>query len=326
MRHYMTTIRIAAACLLAASSAWCAAEEPFPSKPIHFIIPYPPGGGTTVVAHLLSPKLSELWGQPVVVDNRPGGNTIIGHEALLRLPPDGHAFVMSSSYFLLNALLVRTLPYDSFKDFAPITTLYNSEQVLTVSPKVPAQNLKELIALAKAQPGQLNYATVGTGGTTHLAAELLNMMAGIKTQQVNYKGAGPALTDEIGGQVQLSFTAPAAAINFIKSGRLRAIAISGDTRTPALPQVPTFAEAGLPGFEATIWFGVQARAGTPKELVNRLAADLAQVVKAPDISKRMVDEATQPYTMTPEAFAARMKSEMATYARIIKAANIKLEK
>ena len=326
MRLHTAAIRIAAACLLASSPIWCTAQETFPSKPIRFIIPYPPGGGTTVVAHLLSPKLSELWGQPVVVDNRPGGNTIIGHEALLKLPADGHAFVMSSSYFLLNALLVPTLPYDSFKDFAPITTLYNSEQVLTVSPKVPAKNLKELIALAKSQPGQLNYATVGTGGTTHLASELLNMMAGIKTQQVNYKGAGPALTDEIGGQVQLSFTAPAAAINFIKSGRLRAIAISGDKRTPALPDVPTFAEAGLPGFEATIFFGVQARAGTPKEIVNRLASDLARVVKLPDISQKMVNEATQPYTMTPEAFSARMKTDMATFARIIKAANINLEK
>ena len=307
---------IAAACVLATFPAWCAAQG-FPSKPVRFIIPYPPGGGTTVVAHLLSPKLTELWGQPVVVDNRPGGNTIIGHDALLKLPADGHAIVMSSSTFLLNALLAK-LPYDPFKDFTPITTLYNSEQVLTISPKVPASSLKELIALAKSKPGELNYATVSSGGSTHIAAELLNMMAGIKTQQVNYKGAGPALTDEISGVVQLSFTAPAAAINFIKSGRLRAIAISGDKRTPALAEVPTFAEAGLPGFEATIWFGVQARAGTPKEIVNRLAGDLARVVNQPDISEKMVNEATAPYTMTPEAFAARMKADMVTFERIIR--------
>ena len=311
-------------CLLVAFAGSSAAQQGFPSKPIRFIIPYPPGGGTTVVAHLISPKLTELWGQPVIVDNRPGGNTIIGHDALLRLPPDGHAIVMSSSSFLLNSILAK-LPYDSFKDFAPVTTLYISEQVLTLSNKVPASNLKELIAYAKAHPGELNYATVSSGGSTHLASELLNMMAGIKTQQVNYKGAGPALTDQIGGQVQLSFTAPAAAINYIRSGQLRAIAITGDKRTPALSQVPTFAEAGLPGFEATIWFGVQARAGTPKEIVERLAADLARVIKMPDISEKMVNEATEPHTMTPDAFAARMQAERVVWERVIKTARIVVE-
>jgi len=324
MKFSTAVARILSVCALVSLAGSAVAQQSFPSKPIRFIIPYPPGGGTTVVAHLISPKLSEIWGQPVVVDNRPGGNTIIGHDALLRFPPDGHAIVMSSSTFLLNALLAK-LPYDPFRDFAPVTTLYNSEQVLTISPKVPANNLKELIALAKSKPGELNYATVSSGGTTHIAAELLNMMAGIKTQQVNYKGAGPALTDEISGVVQLSFTAPAAAINYIKSGRLKAIAISGDKRTPALPQVPTFAEAGLPGFEATIWFGVQARAGTPNEIINRLSSDLARVIKQPDISEKMVNEATAPYTMTPEAFAARMKADMATFERIIKTANIKLD-
>jgi len=308
-------------CLAMAFTGPSAAQQGFPSKPIRFLIPYPPGGGTTVVAHLISPKLQELWGQPVIVDNRAGGNTIIGHDALLRLPADGHAIVMSSSTFLLNSILVK-VPYDSFKDFTPVTTLYNSEQVLTLSPKVPATTLKEFIAYAKARPGELNYATISSGGSTHLAAELLNMMAGIKTQQVNYKGAGPALTDQVGGQVQIAFTAPAAAINFIKSGQLRALAITGDKRTPALAQVPTFAEAGLPGFEATIWFGVQARAGTPKDIVERLAADLARVIRIPEISERMVAEATEPYTMTPDAFAARMRKERAEYERIVKLAHI----
>ncbi len=315
--------RIAAVCAMSVVSSWCGAQG-FPSKPIRFIIPYPPGGGTTVVAHLIGPKLSEMWGQPVIIDNRPGGNTIIGHDALLKLPADGHAFVMSSSTFLLNSILVK-VPYDSFKDFAPVTTLYNSEQVLTLSPKVPANTLKEMIAFAKAHPGELNYATVSSGGSTHLAAEMLNMQAGIKTQQVNYKGAGPALTDQMGGHVQLSFTAPAAAINYIKSGQLKALGISGNKRTPALPDVPTFAEAGLPGMDVTIWFGVQARAGAPKEIVDRLATDLARVIKMPDITEKMINEATEPYTMTPDAFAARMKTERATYEKIIKTANIHVD-
>ena len=324
MRFSGAAARIALACVLTVFSGWSAAQQAFPSKPIRFIIPYPPGGGTTVVAHLIGPKLTEIWGQPVVVENRPGGNTVIGHDALLRLPPDGHAIVMSSSTFVLNSLLLR-LPYDPLKDFAPVTTLYNSQQVLTITPSLPANNLKELIALAKSRPGQLNYATVSTGGSTHLAAELLNMMAGIKTQQVNYKGAGPALTDQMSGQVQLSFTAPAAALNYIKSGKLRAIAISGEKRTPALSEVPTFAEAGLPGFEATLWFGVQAHGGTPKAIVNRLSTDLARVINLPDIRGKMVNQATEPDVMTPEAFAARIKADTVTYARVIKTANIKFE-
>ncbi len=298
--------------------------QSYPSKPIRFIIPFPPGGGTTMVAHLIGPKLSEIWGQPVVVENRPGGNTVIGHEALLRLPPDGHAIVMSTSAFVLNSLFLR-LPYDSVKDFAPVTTLYNSEQVLTITPSLPANNLKELIALAKSHPGAFHYATVSAGGTTHLASELLNMMAGINTQQVNYKGAGPALTDQMGGHVQLAFTAPAAALSYIKSGKLRAIAISGEKRTPALSEVPTFAEAGLPGFEATLWFGVQVHGGTPKAIINRLSADLARVITLPDIGEKMLNEATDPYVMTPEKFAARIQADAVTYARVIKTANIKFE-
>ena len=324
MRFFSVATRIALVGGLAIFAGLCAAQQAFPSKPIHFIIPYPPGGGTTVVAHLIGPKLTEIWGQPVIVENRPGGNTVIGHEGLLRLPPDGHAIVMSSSTFVLNSLLLR-LPYDPFKDFAPVTTLYNSEQVLTMTPSLPANNLKELIALAKSRPGELNYATVSSGGTTHLASELLNMMAGIKTQQVNYKGAGPALTDQMSGHVQLSFTAPAAALNYIKSGKLRAIAISGEKRTPALSEVPTFAEAGLPGFEATLWFGVQAHGGTPKAIINRLSTDLARVITLPDISEKLVNQATQPHVMTPERFAARIEADTTTYARVIKTANIKIE-
>lgn len=321
---FLSAVRIASACMLACFAGWCSAQSAFPSKPIRFIIPFPPGGGTTIVAHLIGPKLSETWGQPVVVENRPGGNTVIGHEALLRLPPDGHVIVMSTSAFVLNSLSQR-LSYDPYRDFAPVTTLYNSEQVLTVSPSLPANNLKELIALAKSKPGELNYATVSLGGTTHLAAELLNMMAGIRTQPVNYKGAGPALTDQMSGHVQMSFTAPAAALSYIKSGKLRAIAISGEKRTPALADVPTFAEAGLPGFQATLWFGVQAHGATPKAIVNRLSADLARVINQPDISEKLVAQATEPYTMTPEAFAARIKADAASYARVIKTANIKFE-
>ena len=324
MTRFNALSRIALPCMLALMPGVGSAQQAFPGKPIQFIVPFPPGGGSGIVAQMLSPRLSEIWGQPVVVQNRPGGNTVIGHEALLRLPPDGHAFVISTPSFLLTGLFQK-LSYDPFKDFAPLTTLYNSEQVLTVTPSLPAQNLRELIALAKSRPGELNYATVGSGGTTHLASELLNLMAGIKTTQVNYKGAGPALVDQMAGHVQMSFTAPSAALAHIRSGKVRAIAITGDKRTPALAEVPTFAEAGLPGFEGTLWFGVQAHGRTPRAIVNRLSTDIATVIMRPDISEAMVKQATQPYVMTPEAFGARIRSDAGSYARIIKSANIKFE-
>ncbi len=317
-------MRFTSICVLAALSGVCLAQQRFPSKTVRFIVPFPPGGGSGIVAQMLSPLLTELWGQAVVVENRPGGNTIIGHEALLALPPDGHAFVVSTPSFILSAM-AQKLSYDPYKDFAPLTTLYNSEQILTVAPTVAASNLKELIALAKAKPGELNYATVGTGGSTHVASELLNLMAGIKTQQVAYKGAGPALLDQLRGQVQMSFTAPSAALTYVKSGKLRAIAITGDKRTPALPDVPTFEEAGLKDFGGTIWFGVQAHGATPREIVNRLSADISRVVMRADVVEKLVQLATQPYVMTPEAFGARIRADAKTYARVIKEANIKLD-
>ena len=323
MTRFKAVSRMALPCVLALFSGVGAAQQ-FPGKPIHLIVPFPPGGGSGIVAHMLGPKLTEVWGQPVVVENRPGGNTVIGHEAVLRLPPDGHAFVISTPSFMLSSMLTK-VSYDWTRDFAALTTLYNSEQVLTVAPSLPARDLKELIALAKAKPGSLNYATVGSGGSTHLASELLNMMAGIDTRQVNYKGAGPALVDQMAGHVQMSFTAPAAALNPIRSGKVRAIAITGDKRTPAMSDVPTFAEAGLPGFEGTIWFGVQAHGKTPRAIVNRLSADISKVIMRPDVSEELVKLATQPYVMTPEAFTARIRSDAEMYAKIIKAANIKFE-
>lgn len=324
MTRFNAAGRIALPCLLALLSGAAFAQQGFPDKPIRFIVPFPPGGGSGIVTQMLGPKLSEIWGQPVVVENRPGGNTVIGHEAILRLPADGHAFVVSTPSFMLSAMFQK-ISYDPYKDFAPLTTLYNSEQVLTVAPSLPARNLKELIALAKSKPGELNYATVGSGGTTHIASELLNLMAGINTKQINYKGAGPALVDQVGGHVQMSFTAPAAALSHIKSGKIRAIAITGDKRTPAMSDVPTFAEAGLPGFEGTIWFGVQAHGATPRPIVNRLSADISRIIMRPDISEALVQQATQPYVMTPEAFAARIRADADMYSRVIKQANIKFE-
>ncbi|MBI3371184.1 MAG: tripartite tricarboxylate transporter substrate binding protein [Betaproteobacteria bacterium] len=324
MKSSTSLAKILTAGVLMAFACAAFAQQSYPSKPIRFIIPYPPGGGTSIVAHLLGQRLNESWGQPVIVDNRPGGNTIIGAEAVVKSPPDGHTILLASSTHVLNPLLL-SIPYDAIKDFAPVVTLYSSELVLVLNPSVPANNLQEFIALAKSRPGQLNYASVSAGGTTHLAAESFNIMAGVKTQHINYKGAGPALADLISGQVQLSFAAPVAALAYIKSGRLKAIAISGETRLPALPQVPTFTEAGLPGFDVRLWFGVLAPAGTPKEIVDRLSHEIARIMGMPDMKEKLVGQGLEPFTSTPEQFAALMKADMAKFARIIKTANIKIE-
>ncbi len=332
MKTLAAVARIGIASMLFACAGLAVADPPYPSKPIRFIIPYPPGGGTSIVARLVGQKLTESWGQAVVVDNRGGGGTVIGTEALVNSHPDGYTILMVSSTHVLSPLLIQT-PYDVIKDFAPVTTLYRSELMLVVNPAVPANTLQELIALAKANPGKLNYATVGGVGTTRVAGEMLNTMAGIKLQNINYRGAGPALSDLVGGHVQASFVAPVAAMPFLtksdkagdKAPSLRAIAVTGEKRVAALPDVPTFAEAGLPGFDMTIWFGVVAPAGTPKEIVAKLAAEFARIMALPDIKEKLASEGLEPSVTSPDQFAALMKTDMAKFAKIVKEANITAE-
>ncbi|MBL8289209.1 MAG: tripartite tricarboxylate transporter substrate binding protein [Rubrivivax sp.] len=301
-----------------------AVAQGFPNKTVRFVVPYPPGGGTSIVAQLLSHKLKDKWGQAVVVDNRPGASGIIGASDVLRSAADGHTLLLASSTHVINPLLMST-PYDSIKDFAPVLSLYSSELVLVVNPALPARNLQEFIALAKASPGKFNYASVSAGGTTHLAGEMLNVMAEIKTHHVAYKGAGPALTDLIGGQVEFSFAAPVAALPFITNGRLKALAVTGDARVPAIPQVPTFAEAGMPGFQARLWFGFIAKAGTPPALVDKLAADIGAVMDTPEMKERLLSLGLDRFVNGPEAYGALMKADLARYADLVKKANIKLE-
>jgi tripartite-type tricarboxylate transporter receptor subunit TctC len=314
---------LAAGALIAFACAGLA-QQAYPNKPIRLIVPYPPGGGTTIVAHLLSTRLNESWGQSVIVDNRGGAGGIIGTTAMLQAPPDGYTLLLASSTHVINPLLLA-VPYDAIKDFAPVTSLYSSELVLVANPSLPANSLQEFIALAKSQPGKLNYGVISLGGTTHLAGELLNVLAGIKTQHVAYKGAGPAMQDLIGGQVQFSFVAPAAALSFVKSGQLKAIAISGEKRLSAMPQVPTFAEAGLPDFQSRIWFGILARAGTPKEIVDKLATEIGRIMALPEMKEKLVAQGQEPFVVGPEQFSAVLKSDMARYANLVKTANIKLE-
>ncbi len=324
MKCFKGAAQMLMACVLATLDATVAAQQDYPNKPIRFVVPFPPGGSTSAVARLISQKLTESWGQQVIIDNRGGGNTIIGTEAAAKAPADGYTVLFAAVAFVTLPHLLP-LPYDTIKDFAAVATLASGEIILVVHPSVPASNLQEFIALAKSRPGQLNYAAAGTGGAIHLASESFNIMTGVKIQHIPYKGSGPAITDLLGGQVQLSFQTPISVIAHVKSGRLRAIAISGASRLATLPQIPTFTEAGLPSYDVRYWNGVVAPAGTPKEVVNRFSAEIARILTLPDTREKLLNQGMEPFYSTPEQTAALIKTDLAKYGRIIKAANIKLE-
>ncbi|MFH1605403.1 MAG: tripartite tricarboxylate transporter substrate binding protein, partial [Pseudomonadota bacterium] len=278
------------------------------------------------MARMAAGKLAEKWGLPVVVDNRPGGNTIIGAEIVAKAAPDGYTILLISAAFLSTPSLLSYLPYDTVKDFVGVATISKSRHVLVLHPSVKASNLQEFIALAKSEPGKLNYGSSGIGTNTHLSGELFDIMAGTKMQHIPYKGSGPLLSDLIGGQVQLSFQVPISVISHIKSGRLKPIAITGETRASALPQVPTFTEVGLPGFGVMGWFGIAAPAGTPKAIIDKISREMAAILSRPDIQEHLAKQGSEAFISTPEQVAALIKADVAKYARIIKAANVKIEK
>jgi tripartite-type tricarboxylate transporter receptor subunit TctC len=309
-------------CVAAAPLAW--AQQDYPTKQIRMIVPFPPGGATNVVARVVAQKLQDALGQPVVVDNRPGGNTIIGTEAVAKAAPDGYTIGVVLNNFVITPIL-QAAPYDPLKDFAPVAVVASGEILLTVNPSVPAKNLQELIALAKAKPGELNYASAGNGTPLHLSAESFNLLAGVKIQNVPYKGGGPALADLLGGQVQMQFSGPLSALPHIQTGKLRAIAMSGPKRFPGLPDVPTFAEQGMPGYEASFWFGVIAPAGTPQPIVDRLSAQIAKIVELPDVRETFTSQGIDPWYQSPTQFATLLKADTARFAKLIKAAGIKSE-
>lgn len=312
----------AAAVIAIAGSA--VAQDAYPNKPIRFITPFPPGGTTNVATRLVAEKLTQSWGQQVIVDNRPGGNTVIGTEAVAKSPPDGYTILVTTNAHTVTPLLVAT-SYDAIKDFAPVATITRGEWVLVVHPSVPANNMRELIALAKSKPGELNYASSGTGGASHLATELFSMMTNIKMRHIPYKGGGPAIPDLLAGRVQLTLAVPVAVMQHIRAGKLKAIAISGDARLPALPDVPTFTESGLAGFDAGYWVGALAPAGTPRAIVDRMSAEIGRILRTAEVTDKLVGLGAQPFVSTPEQFAALLRADADKFGKVIKAADIKLE-
>ena len=320
-----TTVAI----LLAVSLFVCgmttaSAQQPYPAKPIRFISPYPAGGTTDIMARLIGPKLTESWGQPVIVDNRPGGNTVIGTDAMLKAAPDGYTLLSILSSHVIVPNFAPT-PYDVIKDFAAIATIANSQLVLVIHPSLPARNLQQYIAFARSRPGQLNYGSGGSGTVTHLAGEFFNMQAGVKVQHIPYKGSLPALTDTIGGQMQAYFSPPIVAIGHIRSGRLIALATTGESRLGALPAIPTAAEAGLKGYAVDVWYGFLAQAATPRPVIEKLSSEITRILALPDIREKLSSQGMEPMVSTPDQFAARMRDDYAKFASIIKTAKIRLE-
>ena len=313
---------VAALCALA--HAACLNAEAFPSKPVRFLVPFAPGGGNDIIARVLGAKLAASWGHQVVVDNRPGAGGNIAAEFTARAIPDGHTIFQFNVANVIAASLYRKLAYDPVKDFAPITQLATSPFILVVHPSVRAANVKELIALAKSQPGRINYASSGNGGGTHLITEVFKTMAGIDLTHVPYNGAGPAMTELLGGQVQMLFAVPATAMPHIKSGKLRALAVSSLGRSALVPELPPIAET-VPGFEGATWYGVVAPARTPAAIVAQLNRDIVSALRTAEVRDRLSPQGVEIVGSTPDEFAQFIKSEFTRWGRIVKAANIQSE-
>lgn len=316
-------VRVVAFGLLLAAAGIVVAQQTYPSRPVRFIIPYPPGGSTDPMGRMIATKLTERWGQSVIVDNRPGGNTIIGTDLLAKATPDGYTIGWLGGAFFSISSLFPDLPFDTSKDFVGVTTIGKTRIVLVLHPSVPANNLQEFIALAKARPGQLNFASSGVGTNVHLSGVLFNQVTGTNIIHIPYKGSGPASIDLLAGRVELSFQVPITVIAMINAGRLKAIAVTGDTRLPALAEVPTFSEAGLPNFGWTSVTGVIAPAKTPRPVLGRIASEVAAILAMPSTQDFIGKQGGEPFASTPEQTAVVITEEIASYAKIIKEAGIK---
>jgi tripartite-type tricarboxylate transporter receptor subunit TctC len=308
---------------LAVSSAFA---QTYPSKSIRLISPFAPGGGADITARALAAKLTPALGQQVVVDNRGGAGGLVGVELATKAPPDGYTLVLGTiGNIAVAPALYSRMPYDPQKDLVPIGQTANALNVLVVHPSLPAKTVKEFIAVAKKNPGQLMYGSSGAGAADHLAGELFNTMAGVKMVHIPYKGGAPAMLDLVGGQVQLVFSTVATALGSIQANRIRPIAMAGNQRYERLPEIPTIAEAGLKGFEANNWYGLFAPAGTPREIVARVHAETAKALAMPDVKARLLDAGIIATPSTPEQFTGYIKSETQKWAKVVKAANIKAD-
>ncbi len=313
---------IGATTLVQAQAPTASTGQPYPTKSVRIIVPFAAGGNTDFTARTIAAKLTEALGQQFLVDNRPGASTNIGSDMIVKAAPDGYNILLGGAANTINVAALAKVPFDLQRDLAPIVLCVKGANVLSIHPSLPAKNLKELVALAKAKPGQLNYGTSGVASSNHMAGELFTSMAGIKLNHVPYKGNAPALTDLIGGHVEMIISGVPALIPHIKSGRIRSVAIGSPKRFAAIPDVPTFDEQGLKGYEASTWFGFMAPIKTPRDIIVKLNAETGKVLASKEIRDRYQTEGLEPQGGTPEAFAKFIASEIELYTRVVKAANL----
>ena len=304
--------------LAAQSQAW-------PSKPIRYIVPFPPAGATDILARVVADKISGPLGQPVVVENRPGAAGNVGTELVVKSPPDGYTILMGTVAQSISETLYTRISFSFERDLTPVAMVGRVPNVMLVNPSVPVRTVQEFVALARAKPGQINFASSGSGTSIHMSAEMFKMLAGVDIVHIPYKGSGPALADLIGGQVSVMFDNLTSSIGHIRGGRLRALAITSATRYPALPDLPTMQEAGVPGYEASAWFGVLAPKGTPREIVLRLNGEINKSLGTPDAKEKLVQQGAEPMPGTPEQFGVFIHNEIVKWAKVVKASGAKVE-
>jgi tripartite-type tricarboxylate transporter receptor subunit TctC len=308
--------------VLALLLATTAGAQTYPAGPMNMVVPFPPGGGTDILGRAIAQKLNEAWGQPVIVENRAGANGVIGTAHVARSAPDGHTMLIVPGGLAVNPAIRKSLPYDTLKDLAPVTQLASSPLVLAVHPSFPPRSVKELVVFAKARPDQINFGTSGNGSPPHMAAELFKHLAGIRMTHIPYKGAGPAAIDLISGQIALYFMNALQVVPYVRSGQVRALGLSNTTRSPALPGVPTIAEAGVPGYDLTHWYGLLVRGGTPPASIGKLQTEVARILRQPDVEKRLSNEGATLVASTPDQFTAFLVAEMKKAAAIVKASGM----
>lgn len=315
-----------AGALMAAGQAAAQSAQNFPSRALRMVIHFPPGGPTDFVGRAMGQRLSEVWKQQILVENRPGAGGVIGVENVLRSPPDGYTILFGTGGSLaLAPALNPKLPYDVFRDLAPISLLVVLPQILVVHPSLPVRNVQDLIKLARAKPGQINYGSVGPGSPQHMGMELLKTMAGVNLTHIPYKGTAPAMTDLMSGQITAMFNSMPSVLPHIASGRMRGIAVGSAKRSPAMPDIPTVAESGVKGFQYTTWYAFMAHAGVPKDIIARINAETVRALNDPEMVKRFSSQGAEPAPTTPEGLGRFMREEYENWVKVIKAANIKLE-
>ena len=315
----------ALACTLLGLAGGIACAQEYPQKPIRLIVPFPPGGGTEPLARMLAQKLPEVFGQQISVDNRPGAGTTIGAELAAKSPADGYTLLLSSIANAISAGLYRKLNYDLVRDIAPITLLATTSGVLVAHPTLPVKNVRDLIALAKARPGELAYSSAGSGTPNHLSAELFNMLAGVKMIHVPYKGGGPSVIALLSGETPLSFASTPSALQYIRAGRMHALAVTTAQRLPSLPALPTIAESGVPGYAAETWYGLSAPARTPEKIIARLHAETVKAYAGADVREKLDAMGYTVRTTTPEEYGALVRSEVDKWQKVIKSANMAVD-